>query len=91
MFLCDRWPWHPEDSAEAFIGDNLSIYQSQWLYRQSEALGQPRTIILENILKEWSSSNSADVPDEPNAVETAAIARRAVSEFILRHHEEFLP
>jgi hypothetical protein len=54
-------------------------------------LGQPRTTILKHILNEWLSIHSDDVPDELRVAEAAEIVRQAVSEFILSHHEEFLP
>jgi hypothetical protein len=41
------------ESAEAFIGDNLSLYQSRWLKIQCEALGESRAQLLEAILREW--------------------------------------
>jgi hypothetical protein len=86
--MFDSSPSHPDDSAEIFIGENLSIYQADWLRNQSEALGQTRAQILAAILKEWLLNH----PDE-DLLETAAggIARRAMSEFIVRHHKEFLP
>jgi hypothetical protein len=46
-------------------------------------LGQPRTTILKNILNEWPSIHSDDVPDELRVAEAAEIVHQAVSEFIL--------
>ena len=80
----------PDDSAESFIEENLSAYCALWLSRQSEALGEPRVTILENILKEWFAIHVVDVPKNLDAY-IAEIARDAVAEFIVRHQEEFLP
>jgi hypothetical protein len=80
----------PDDSAESFIEENLSAYCALWLRRQSEALGQSRVTILENILKEWFAIHVVDVPKNLDAY-IAQIAKDAVAEFIVRHQEEFLP
>ena len=48
---------YPDDSAESFIEDNLSAYCVLWLTRQSEALGESRAMILQNILKEWFATH----------------------------------
>ena len=81
---------YPDDSEESFIVQNLSPYCILWLSRQSDALGETRTVILQNILKEWFATHACDVPSNIDAF-AAEIAREAVSEFILRHQEEFLP
>jgi hypothetical protein len=81
---------YPDNSAESFIVENLSPYCVLWLSRQSDALGETRTVILQNILKEWFATNATDVPDNVDAYVTE-IAREAVAEFIVRHQEEFLP
>ncbi|HEX6566293.1 MAG TPA: hypothetical protein VF020_18525 [Chthoniobacterales bacterium] len=81
---------YPDDSEESFIVENLSAYCILWLKRQSEALGETKTVILQNILKEWFAMHARDVPNNLSAYVTE-IAREAVSEFIVRHHEEFLP
>jgi hypothetical protein len=81
---------YPDDSAESFIVENLSPYCVLWLSRQSDALGQTRTVILQQILKEWLATHAGDVPDDFD-VHVPEIAREAVSEFILGHQEEFLP
>jgi cell pole-organizing protein PopZ len=75
------------DSAESFICKNLSIFQANWLQRQSEALEETRSEMLEAIMAEWFELNPPAVWEEMDEVE---IARRAVEEFILHHHEEFL-
>ena len=80
----------PDDSAESFIEENLSAYCALWMSRQSQALGESRVTILENILKEWFAIHVADVPKNVDAY-IAEIARDAVAEFIVRHKEEFLP
>ena len=80
----------PDDSAESFIEENLSAYCALWLSRQSQALGESRVTILENILKEWFAIHVVDVPKNVDAY-IAEIARDAVAEFIVRHQEEFLP
>jgi hypothetical protein len=81
---------YPDDSAESFIVENLSPYCGLWLSRQSDALGETRTRILQNILKEWLATHVGDVPNNVDAYVTE-IAREAVAEFIVRHQEEFLP
>jgi hypothetical protein len=81
---------YPDDSEESFIVENLSPYCVLWLSRQSEALGETRTMILEKILTEWFALHVHDVPKNIDAYITD-IARDAVSEFIVRHQEEFLP
>jgi hypothetical protein len=80
----------PDDSAESFIVQNLSPYCVLWLNRQSEALGQTRTVILQNILTEWFATHAADVPDNVDAY-VREVAREAVAEFIVCHKEEFMP
>jgi hypothetical protein len=81
---------YPDDSEESFIVENLSPGCVLWLSRQSEALGQTRSVILQMILKEWFAMHARDVPNNLDAY-IAEIARDAVSEFIVRHQEEFLP
>ena len=88
MFIFDDSPEHQNDAAESFIGENLSIYQAQWLQSQCEALGQPKGQMLEAILKEWFADHPPDVWEKLHEGE---IARRAMSVFILRHYKEFLP
>jgi hypothetical protein len=76
------------ESAEAFIGDNLSLYQSRWLKIQCEALGESRAQLLEAIVDEWSLNH----PEETSRrLERGELARRAINDFILLHHQEFLP
>jgi hypothetical protein len=76
------------ESAEAFIGDNLSLYQSRWLKIQCETLRESRAQLLEAILKEWL----LDHPEEASRrLERGELARRAMNDFMLRHHSEFLP
>jgi hypothetical protein len=79
---------YPDDSAESFIVQNLSPYCALWLSRQSEALGETRTVILQNILREWLVTHAGDVPDD---VDVTEITREAVADFIVCHHDEFLP
>lgn len=79
---------YPDDSAESFIIQNLSPYCALWLSRQSEALGETRTVILQNILREWLATHAGDVPDD---VDVTEIAREAVADFIVCHQDEFLP
>lgn len=81
---------YPDDSEESFIIENLSAYCILWLNRQSEALGQSRSLILQNILKEWFAMHAQDVSKNLDAC-VSVIAKDAVSEFIVRHQEEFLP
>ena len=76
------------ESIEAFIGDNLSIYQIRWLQKQAEALRESKTQLLESILKEWLLNH----PEASSKrLETGEFARRAMNDFILLHHQEFLP
>jgi hypothetical protein len=81
---------YPDDSAESFIVENLSPYCVLWLSQQSDALGETRTRILQNILKEGFATHAGDIPNNVDAYVTE-IAREAVAEFIVRHLEEFLP
>jgi hypothetical protein len=88
MFSDDRSPQRSNDEVESFIGENLSIFQSKWLRTQSEALRTTRTEILEAILTEWLAAH-------PPAIyeywQDGELVRRAVADFILCHHAEFLP
>jgi hypothetical protein len=88
MSIFDDASDRPNNSADSFIGENLSIYQVEWLRSQSEALGQTRTEILDKVLEEWFAIHAPPVWDD---MEKGEIARWAVGEFIFRHHEEFLP
>jgi hypothetical protein len=81
---------YPDDSEESFILENLSPYCLIWLSIQAEALGETRSVILQNILKEWSVIHGGELPHERDA-DLVEIAREAVAEFIVRHQEEFLP
>ena len=90
MLMSGNSQKYRDDSEESFIGQNLSPYRALWLRRQSDALGETRTVILQNILKEWLATHAGGVPDSLDAYVTE-IAREAVSEFIVRHQEEFLP
>lgn len=81
---------YPDDSAEPFIIENLSPYCTLWLSRQAEALGETRTVILQNILREWFATHPQEVSKNLDA-HISEIARDAVAEFIVRHQEEFLP
>jgi hypothetical protein len=90
MLFFDNPHRYPDDSEEQFIIENLSPYCIIWLSRQSEALGQTKTVILQQMLKEWFATHVEDVPDNADAY-LPEIAREAVAEFILRHQVEFLP
>ena len=79
---------YPDDSAESFIVENLSPFCVLWLSRQSDALGQTRTVILQQILKEWLAAHAGDVPDDFD-VRVPEIAREAVSEFICATRKSF--
>ena len=81
-------PNYANDSAESFIGENLSIYQAQWLKNQCAVLQETRSQILEAILREWLLDHPIEVWEE---LKPGEVARRAVNQFILRHHPEFLP
>ena len=88
MFSFDGWSVHTNDWVESFIGENLSIYQARWLKSQCDALGQTGGKILEAVLKEWLLNHPQEVWEKlPNG----EIARRAMNEFIVRHHKEFEP
>ena len=88
MFLFDSSSGHSDDLAASFIGENLSVYQANWLRSQCDALGQTRAEILMAIVKEW-------LLNHPNKdlvnLDGGEMARRAISEFIVLHHKEFLP
>lgn len=87
MFSFDSWSEYPNESIESFIGENLSIYQAQWLQNQCRALGQTRAQIFEAVVKEWLLDHPAEVCE----LHSGVIARLAMNDFILRHHAEFLP
>ena len=87
MSPSDGSPRPRNDSAESFIRKNLSHFHADWLRRQSEALEETRSEMLEAIMTEWFELNPPDVWEEMEEVE---IARRAVEDFIFHHHEEFL-
>ena len=80
-------PFDSNDSIASFIGENLTLFQAQWLEIQSKALGQPRNDLFEAILREWFLSVP---PDLWVGKSQGEIARRAVGDFILRHYPEFL-
>jgi hypothetical protein len=88
MFFPDASPERTNNSAESFIGENLSVYQANWLRIQSEALEQTRTEILDKVLIEWFARHS---PADWENIEAGEIARRAAGEFIFCHYQEFLP
>jgi hypothetical protein len=88
MFPNDSLPEDFDHSIEAFIGENLSIFQVHWIKTQSEALAKSKTEILEGILTEWLASNPSDAGESGRE---GGLVRRAVGDFILRHHAEFLP
>jgi hypothetical protein len=75
-------------SIEAFIGENLSIFQVHWIKTQGEALAKSKTEILETILTEWFASNPSEVDESGREGD---LVRRAVGYFILRHYPEFWP
>ena len=79
MFSFDSWSGHPNESIESFIGENLSIYQAQWLQNQCLALGQTRAQIFEAVVKEWL----LDYPAEVYELHPGVIARLAMNDFIL--------
>jgi len=81
---------YPDDPEESFIIENLPPLCVLWLSRQSEALGETKMMILEKILTEWVAMHSRDLPKNLEAY-VADIAGGAVSEFIVRHQDEFLP
>jgi hypothetical protein len=88
MFLFDGSFGDSNESTEAFIGDNLSLYQVRWLQHQAEALRESKAQLLEAILKEWLLNH----PEETSRrLERGELARRAMNDFILLHHQEFLP
>jgi hypothetical protein len=88
MFVFGNSRWDSDESAEPFIVQNLSLYHRRWLSRQSESLGQTRTSILEQILKEWLAAHPRS---EWQEMDVNQVVNTAVTEFILRHREEFLP
>lgn len=76
------------DSLDSFIRQNLPVFLVRWLVRQSEALQQTKSDLLGGILREWFA---ATPPRAWAGLDEGEIMRRAVGEFMLRHHEEFLP
>lgn len=88
MFTNDSPPEGFDHSVESFIAENLSIFQARWIKIQSETLLKTKVEILEEILTEWFATNP---PDPCESWIEAAVVRRAVGAFILRHHAEFLP
>ena len=88
MFNNDSLPEGFDHSVESFITENLSIFQARWIKTQSETLLKTKVEILEEILTEWFATNPP--PARENWIK-AELVRRAVGDFILRHHAEFLP
>lgn len=88
MLSDDRSPERLNDEVEAFIGENLSIFQSKWFTTQSEALRTTKTEILEAILTEWLAAHPPEIHVH---WQDGELVRRAVGDFILCHHAEFLP
>jgi hypothetical protein len=88
MFNNDSPPEGFDHSVESFITENLSIFQARWIKIQSETLLKPKVEILEEILNEWFAANP---PPECESWIKAELVRRAVGDFILRHHAEFIP
>src|SRR5258708_39767731 len=79
---------YPDDSAESFIVENLSPYCVLWLSRQSDALGQTRTVILQQILNEWLATHAVDVADEFDVL-VPEISRAAGTRFVLYPQAEY--
>jgi hypothetical protein len=88
MFSKDSPPEGFDHSVESFIAEILSIFQARWIKIQSETLLKTKVEILEEILTEWFATNPP--PARASWIE-AELARRAVGDFVLRHHAEFLP
>ena len=88
MFSNDSLPEGFDHSVESFIAENLSIFQARWIKIQSETLLKTKVEILEEILTEWFATNP---PPARESWKEAELVRRAVGDFILRHHAEFLP
>jgi hypothetical protein len=88
MFPNDSPPEGFDHSVESFIGENLSIFQARWIKIQSETLLKAKAEILEEILTEWFATNP---PEACESWKEGELVRRAVGDFILRHHAEFLP
>ncbi|MBV8584648.1 MAG: hypothetical protein JO308_00045 [Verrucomicrobia bacterium] len=77
----------PDDSSDLPILQHLSPRCVLWLNRQSEALGQSASFILQQVLKEWLTTHAIRSFDEARLPEIAQIA---LSEFIARHEQEFI-
>lgn len=88
MFGNDSPPEGFDHLVEPFIAENLSIFQARWIKIQSEILLKTKVEILEQILTEWFATNP---PQACKSWIGAELVRRAVGDFILRHHAEFLP
>ena len=77
----------PDDSSDLPILQYLSPRCVLWLNRQSEALGQSESFILQQVLKEWLTTHAIRSFHEARFPE---IAQVALSECIARHEQEFI-
>jgi hypothetical protein len=86
--IFDNSQQFPEDASDLSILEYLSPQCLLWLNRQSEALGQSTIFILQQVLKEWLTTHAIKGFDRARIPE---IAQTALSEFIARHEQEFIP
>jgi hypothetical protein len=65
-----------------------AIYQYDWLATQGEALNISSEQIMSDVLAEWLTRHR-DATRNGNFI--GDFLQQALEDFILRHHEEFLP
>src|ERR1700719_594031 len=80
----------PEDLNQiaSFIRSKLTDFQRQWLATQGEALNISSEQIMSDVLAEWLTRHR-DATRNSNFI--GDFLQQALEDFILRHHEEFLP
>jgi hypothetical protein len=81
----------PEDQLNqiaSYIRSNLSDFQRQWLATQGEALNISSEQIMSDVLAEWLTRHRHATR---NGNFIGDFLQQALEDFILRHHEEFLP
>jgi hypothetical protein len=77
-------PEEPDQSGTLYIV--VSPFQFEWLTKQSEFLGITKHQLVADTLEEWLCRNSPfTFPVDP-----APTIQKALTEFMQRHHDEFL-
>ena len=73
------------------LGNSLQIAVKPshfaWLSKQCEALGTSKEELIDGALQEWLPRNYAML----SVLGASAVVEMALSDFILRHREEFIP